>query len=217
MTMEVYLGTVMATAINFTPRGWAPCSGQLMSISQNSALFALLGTTYGGDGVSTFGLPDLRGRTVIGAGNGPGLSARIEGEKNGAESAVGQGTASGALTIGVANLPSHNHTASAALTASTTLKVGTEGGGVGLPVAGAGLTSSVTGPGSAAIYAAPAPTSGTVNLGNVSTALSGAVDATGSGTPLPVSLNTNVTTSTMQPFLALNYIIATEGLFPSRN
>jgi microcystin-dependent protein len=215
--MEVFLGTVMTTAFNFTPRGWAPCQGQLMPISQNSALFALLGTAYGGDGVTTFALPDLRGRMALGAGNGPGLSPRILGEKDGSESYVGQGTASGAITIGVANLPSHTHSASAALTATTSMKAGTEGGGVGAPVAGAGLTSAPNGPGSANIYASPAPTSGTVSLGNVSTAMGGAVDATGSGTALPVSLNTSVTTATMSPYLALNYIIAIEGIFPSRN
>lgn len=215
--MEVFLGTVMATAISYTPRGWQPCQGQLLSISQFSALFSLLGTTYGGDGVTTFGLPDLRGRMPLGAGSGPGLSTRVPGEKSGSESSVGQGTASGALTIGVPNLPSHTHSASAALSATTSLKVGTTGAGVGVPVEGAGLVAAAGGPGGANIYASPAPTSGTVNLGNVSTAVSGAVDATGSGVPLPVSLTTNVTTPTMSPFLVLNYIIATEGIFPSRN
>lgn len=215
--MEVYLGTVMATAITFTPRGWAPCNGQLLPISQNSALFSLLGTTYGGDGQTTFALPDLRGRMVLGSGSGPGLTPRIQGGKSGSESSVGQGSASGAVTIGVANLPSHTHTASAALSATTALKAGTTGGGVALPVEGAGLTSSATGPGSATIYAAPAPTTGTVNLGNVSTAMGGAVDATGGGAALPINLNTSVTTATMSPYVVLNYIIATEGIFPSRN
>lgn len=215
--MEVFLGTIMATAISYTPRGWAPCNGQLMSISQNTALFSLLGTVYGGDGVTTFGLPDLRGRMPIGAGNGPGLTPRAPGQKSGAESFVGQGAASGAVTIGVANLPSHTHAVSGAMTATTTLKAGTAGGGVGLPVEGCGLTSSATGPGAATIYASPAPTTGTVNLGNISTAMAGAVDATGSGAPLPISLNTSVTTATMSPFLAINFIIATEGIFPARN
>jgi microcystin-dependent protein len=215
--MEVFLGTVMATAITFTPRGWAPCAGQLLSISQNSALFSLLGTTYGGDGQVTFGLPDLRGRMALGSGAGPGLTARVQGEKAGAESAVGQGSASGSVMIGQANLPSHTHTVSSGVTATTALKAGTAGGGTGVPVDGAGLTSAAAGPGSANIYAAPAPTSGTVNLGNISTAMGGAVDATGAGMPLTVNLNTSVTTATMSPFVVINYIIATEGIFPSRN
>lgn len=92
--MEVFLGSDIATPINFTPRDWAPCNGQLLAISQNSALFSLLGTTYGGDGQTTCGLPDLRGRMAIGAGNGPVLSPRVAGEMAGSESYVGQGAAS---------------------------------------------------------------------------------------------------------------------------
>lgn len=216
--MEAYMGTVMATAANFAPRGWALCNGQLMSISQNSALFSLLGTMYGGDGQTTFGLPDLRGRMIAGVGQGPGLSPRNQGEKSGAEHYTGTGTATGAISIGVANLPSHTHTASAGLTAATTVSVGTAGGGVGTAVAGAGLTSSAAvGPGSANIYASPAPTTGTVGLGNVSTVMGGSVDATGSGAALPVSLNAAMMTATMSPFTALNYIICIEGIYPSRN
>ncbi|MFT5654718.1 MAG: microcystin-dependent protein [Arenicella sp.] len=71
---------------NFAPRGWALCQGQLLSISQNTALFSLLGTTYGGDGRTTFGLPDLRGRVAVGVGSGPGLSTRGWGQRYGAES-----------------------------------------------------------------------------------------------------------------------------------
>ena len=215
--MEVFIGTVMTTAFPFAPRGWALCQGQLLSIAQNTALFSLLGTTYGGDGMNTFALPDLRGRMAMGFGNGPGLTPRVQGEKAGTESYTGQGTASGAVTIGVANLPSHTHTASAALTATTSLKAGTTGTGVGVPVEGAGLVAAAGGPGGANIYASPAPTSGTVNLGNVSTAVGGATDATGNGVALPVNLNTSVTTATMSPYLVLNYIIATEGIFPTRN
>ncbi|NIW85001.1 MAG: phage tail protein [Gammaproteobacteria bacterium] len=70
--MDEYLGTIKAFAFNYAPRGWAVCAGQLLSISQNSALFSLLGTTYGGDGVRTFQLPDLRGRSLEGVGQAPG-------------------------------------------------------------------------------------------------------------------------------------------------
>lgn len=84
---------------NFAPRGWAFCDGQLLAVSQNDALFSLLGTIYGGDGRTTFGLPDLRGRLPIHAGQGPGLSQRRLGSKGGAEN----------VTLTVNQLPNHNH------------------------------------------------------------------------------------------------------------
>jgi microcystin-dependent protein len=98
--MEPFIGQIMAFGGNFAPRGWALCNGQLMSIAQNSALFSILGTTYGGDGVTTFGLPDLRGRLPMGWGNGPGLTPRQIGETAGAES----------VTLTINNMPAHNHT-----------------------------------------------------------------------------------------------------------
>ena len=83
--MEGYLAQVIGFAGNFAPRNWAFCHGQILSISSNSALFSLLGTTYGGDGRSTFGLPDLRGRVMMGQGTGPGLSANTLGQTSGRE------------------------------------------------------------------------------------------------------------------------------------
>ena len=82
------IGEVKMFAGNFAPRGWAFCDGQLLAISQHSALFSLLGTTYGGDGRTTFALPDLRGRVPVHAGNGPGLTPRRLGEKGGSERIV---------------------------------------------------------------------------------------------------------------------------------
>lgn len=99
VSSEPMLGEVILFAGNFAPRGWAFCDGQLLPISSNQALFSLLGTIYGGDGRTTFALPDLRGRTPIGAGNGPGLSTIRQGQKAGAES----------TTLSMNNLPSHNH------------------------------------------------------------------------------------------------------------
>ena len=81
--MDPFLGEIKMFAGNFAPRGWAFCQGQLMSIAQNNALFALLGTTYGGDGKTTFALPDLRGRGPIGFGTGPGLADVVQGEAGG--------------------------------------------------------------------------------------------------------------------------------------
>ena len=97
---EPFLGEVRWFAGNFAPRGWAFCDGQLLSISQNTALFSILGTTYGGDGRTTFGLPDVRGRVIIHQGTGPGLTNRRLGQKAGAESE----------TLNNTQLPSHAHT-----------------------------------------------------------------------------------------------------------
>src|SRR6478609_5659401 len=82
---EPFLGEIRNFEINFAPRGWAQCQGQTMSIQQNSALFSLLGTMYGGNGQTTFGLPDLRGRSVISVGQGNGLAPRTQGELGGVE------------------------------------------------------------------------------------------------------------------------------------
>jgi len=96
---EPFVGEIRMFAGNFAPRGWAFCDGQLLAVSQNDALFSLLGTIYGGDGRTTFGLPDMRGRIPIHAGSGPGLSPRRLGAKAGAES----------VTLTVNQLPSHTH------------------------------------------------------------------------------------------------------------
>jgi microcystin-dependent protein len=86
---EPFIGEIMIFAGNFAPRGWAFCDGQLLQIAQNSALFSLLGTTYGGDGRVTFGLPDLRGRAPIHKGSAPGLTPRILGQRGGSETHPG--------------------------------------------------------------------------------------------------------------------------------
>lgn len=96
---EPFIGQVYLVGYNFATRGFAFCEGQLLAISQNTALFSLLGTTFGGDGRTTFGLPDLRGRAPIGVGRGPGLSDYRWGQKGGTET----------TTLITPNLPSHNH------------------------------------------------------------------------------------------------------------
>ncbi len=101
--MEGTIGTIMMFAGNFAPRNWAYCAGQLISISSNTALFSILGTTYGGDGRSTFGLPDLQGRVAVGAGQGPGLSFYALGQSAGAETE----------TMTAASMPAHTHAAGA--------------------------------------------------------------------------------------------------------
>lgn len=112
---EPFVGEIRMFAGNFAPRGWAFCDGQLLAVSQNDALFSLLGTIYGGDGRTTFGLPDMRGRIPIHAGHGPGLSERRLGAKAGAEN----------VTLTVNQLPSHTHPARA----STAVGVEADPGG----------------------------------------------------------------------------------------
>ena len=106
---EPFVAEIRIFPFNFPPRGWAFCNGQLLPISQNTALFSLLGTNYGGDGKSTFGLPNLQGTTPISQGQGPGLSQYFVGENGGSET----------VTLLTTELPSHTHTASAQTVAAT--------------------------------------------------------------------------------------------------
>jgi microcystin-dependent protein len=224
--MEVFLGTIMAVGFNFAPRGWAMCSGQLLSISQNSALFALLGTAYGGNGQTTFGLPDLRGRTLVGMGQGPGTGDVQLGQLWGTDNAtvIVNGVAS--VTIDAAHLPKHSHPVSidgSLLEATSSLKV-TKNVGIGMPDEGFTIgTGGTSGPGMASIYVGNnvAPTV-TLNAGSVATKLSGQIDTTtgentGGGGAIPVPITANGLTSIVQPSLGINYIIALQGIFPSRN
>lgn len=112
--MEPFIGQIQTFGFNFAPRGWALCNGQLLPISSNSALFSLLGTTYGGDGRTTFGLPDLRGRAAIHFGQGPGLPNYVIGSKGGAPT----------VTLNATQMPSHTHVATlrASHTAATVSK-----------------------------------------------------------------------------------------------
>ena len=194
--MEAYMGTVMAWAPNFAPRGWAFCQGQTLSISQNSALFALLGTTYGGDGQTTFRLPDLRGRIPLGAGNGPGLSSYDLGQSAGTEN----------VTITLNEMPAHNHPA--------------QTGNAPIQVSAANADTST--PANGLSIAIPGTVLGrdfTATLGFNSAAPSVTLNQATSG---PASVNVGVAGGSqphnnMQPYLALNFIICTEGIFPPRN
>src|SRR5262245_39378135 len=111
---EPFLGQIRMFAGNFAPRGNAFCMGQILSIAQNTALFSLLGTTYGGNGQTTFALPDLRGRSIVGMGQGPGLTNITQGEVGGTET----------VTLLITQMPAHNHAA----TATSTLQGATETG-----------------------------------------------------------------------------------------
>ena len=118
------IGEVRMFAGNFAPRTWAFCEGQLLPISSNTALFSIIGTIYGGDGRTTFALPDLRGRVPIGPGNGPGLSSRREGQKGGSEN----------NTLNITQLPSHNHAAAVKVSSGdSTISQATNGASIGTP------------------------------------------------------------------------------------
>lgn len=195
--MEVFVGTIQSFAFNFAPRDWALCSGQTLSLSQYQTLFALIGTTYGGDGRNTFLLPNLQGRLPMGQGNGAGLSPRIIGMASGTEN----------VSATLANLPSHTHTLTG-ITAETTVQLANPASNpASTPTpSNSFIGASGAGPGTATIYSdqqgnAPVPLQG------LTTTVSGSVSPTGSGAPMTV----------MNPFLAINFSIALQGIFPSRN
>lgn len=130
--MDPFVAEIRIVPFNFAPKGWALCDGQILPISQNTALFSLLGTTYGGDGKSTFALPDLQGSAAMGTGQGPGLSERFLGEQGGSQT----------VTLLQTEIPSHAHTmqattfpASASL-ASTGAAIARSGGGSAYAPAG---------------------------------------------------------------------------------
>lgn len=106
---EPFISEIRMFGFNFAPRGWSFCNGQLLAISQNTALFSLIGTIYGGDGRTTFALPDLRGRSPINLGHGTGLSNRVIGSKSGSET----------VTLSVNQIPSHRHNVAANSAAAT--------------------------------------------------------------------------------------------------
>lgn len=204
MGADPYLGEISMFAGNFPPRGWAFCNGQLLPISSNQALFSILGTTYGGDGRTTFALPDLRGRAPVHSGNGsagPGLPSVREGQKWGSDT----------TTLSSANLPSHSHVLLGSnnqpynpATEHSGQMVATQHdpdehtpGGNTMPTFAAGFQ----------IYAHEAPDTpmqdGTVKVKVDLAANTGSAGGSQSF-------------DNYQPSLAINFIIAMEGTFPSR-
>ena len=165
-----FLGQLMAVAFNFPPRGWAFCNGQILAINQNQALFALVGTYYGGNGTTNFALPNLQSRTPVGMGQGPGLSPYNIGQLGGEES----------HTITQSEMPQHIHFVSASSAA----------GSVAVP-AGNLL-------GNSAMY---------INTPLDSSLAPGFIANSGGSQP-----HTN-----LEPYLVINWCIALQGIFPSRN
>lgn len=168
---EPFTGEIRMFGGNYAPRGWALCDGQLLAVSSNDALFSLLGTTYGGDGRSTFGLPDLRGRVPIHQGTGPNLTNRKLGAQGGSER----------VALTATELPAHTHAMQASTSASNS----------------ADPTGSVLAEASADIYVAEAPDQ----------VMASSISDNGSSQP-----HDNV-----MPFGTANYIIALDGVYPSRH
>ncbi|MEO6523477.1 MAG: tail fiber protein [Mucilaginibacter sp.] len=206
-----FIGQIQSFGFNYPPRGWMLCQGQTMSISQYTTLFALIGTTYGGDGVQTFVLPDLRGRVAIAQGHGPGLSNYVIGQVTGTES----------INILQANLPAHTHVATftpsgggggTPLTATLNV-VNAAGTAVLAGATGTSYLAGAHGLGSAAGIYATTGTTTALNPGSIT--VSGS--AGGGGTVINALAGNNIPIPILQPYLAINYSIAMEGLFPSRN
>lgn len=203
---EPYIGSVCITAAAFCPAGqYLEANGQVLAISSNSALFALLGTTYGGNGSSTFALPDLRGRTPVGVGQGVGLSNITPGQMRGNEN----------TTLAVNNLAVHNHLATftpsggGQVTVNIPVSGNTTGNTIAPDASHNYLAASPAGPSSAAIWSDQMTQVATVNgVSATATATGGSVTvgATGSGQGF----------SNVPPQLGLKYCIAVNGLFPQR-
>ena len=207
--MEPFMGQIMQVGFSYAPRGWLTCQGQILAISQQSALFSLLGTTFGGNGQNTFALPDSRGRMFLGTGQGPGLQPFSLGQIGGTEN----------TTLMIPNMPAHNHTAvftpsGGSFTGQVQAKSGIAQAQLSdTPTDGCFLanTADPEVSGTPLIYA-PATSGGTpVNIGGVS--------VTGStGGSVTVGLNGGTQPfSVLSPYLAVTTIIAVEGVFPSRN
>lgn len=194
--MEFYLTQILFFGAPFAPKNFQFCAGQIIGIAQNTALFSLLGTNFGGNGQTTFGLPDARGRTFLGVGQGPGLTDRVLGEVGGVET----------NTLTTADIPPHTHTlapGTASLAALAGVAASEE---LSEPEPNAQFGTAISTSGGTVVIYVPAGTAGTsVPLGGVS--LQGGTGITGSGIPV----------NNMQPFLVVNAIICTQGIFPSRN
>jgi microcystin-dependent protein len=184
MSTEPFIGEVKLFGFNFAPKGYATCQGQILSIAQNTALFSLLGTTYGGNGQTTFGLPDLQGRAAIGQGQGPGLPSYSMGEVGGTVS----------TSILTSNMPAHVHTLNS----------------VRVNIVASSATATEQSPDSnypATTVAAAYSDTPTAGLFTGGTVVSGTTDISGGSQPISI----------LNPYLCMNYSIATQGIFPSRN
>lgn len=200
--MDTYLGEIRQFAGSFPPVGWALCQGQSLPISNYDALFALLGTTYGGDGQVTFNLPDFRGRVAVGTGQGPGLSPIVLGALAGTET----------VTLLSSNLPSHTHPViTTPVNPQLAVSVNSAQASTHAPTNGASIAS--------AGYMASGSFVPNLGFNTAAPAVAlnpGTVDLT-SLTVTNTSMGGSLPHNNMQPYLVVNFIICTEGIFPSRN
>jgi microcystin-dependent protein len=229
--MDVFIGTIIPTGFSYAPEGWIMCNGQLLSINNYQALYAVLGTRFGGNGQTTFGVPDLCGRTAVGAGVGVDSAPTVTvGQVIGEtiEPVVGTGTATASIASN--NLPQltvGGSVAGSAMTATSTLNATSNGpaGSTSSPSNGAMLGNTGTsGNGMGAVYYAnPAPGTPSVALDarSVTTTLNGPVTVTatlGAGQALSAPVRTTpIQQYPMQPSLALNYIMCVQGIFPTQS
>jgi microcystin-dependent protein len=190
--MEGMIGDIRMFAGNFAIRGFALCTGQLLPIRQYTALFSILGANYGGDGKVTFGLPNLQGRTIVGAGSGPGLTPYDPGDDGGAETSV----------MTMLTMPAHTH----AIT-------GTISGTISVPVAN--LEANTTSP----VGGAPAvPASEALIYTNTADNIMGSMTTNFTVSNVQVGNTGNSQPFTiLNPILGINYLICMEGVFPVRN
>lgn len=198
---EPFLGEIRMVGFNFAPRGWALCQGQLLSIAQNSALFSLLGTTYGGNGQTTFGLPDLRGRVPTGTGTGPGLSPITAGQIGGTPS----------TTLTQNQMPAHTHTVALGNPSGLVANIPSANSAATTQAPNGNIPAQSQQPGREPVavdsYAAPEAADGHMAVAPVTGTPSLTVGIAGGS--LPVNIQ--------QPYVGINFAIALEGIFPSRN
>lgn len=188
--MEFYIGQIIMFGGNFAIRSFALANGQLLAINSNSALFSILGTTYGGDGRTTFGLPDLRGRVPVSSGNGPGLSDYRLGQRGGTQT----------HTMTLQQMASHNHTVIPS-TVPASIGISSEDGTENDP---SGNVLAIA-EGGALPYTAAA---------NADGQLTGFTQA---GQPTIANNGGQQAFSILQPYLTINYEVCLMGIFPSRN
>lgn len=217
--MDPILGQIILWPAPWVPEGWQLCDGTLLNIQQYTALYSLIGITYGGNGSTNFAVPDLRGKIPMGTTSMTQV-AKVAGETTSSTVA----TAAGGFNLTVDNLPAHTHTAT--FTGSS----GTAAVSIAIPADGTGSDTNapgntvVLGKASAGVSAAKVYSSGAPNTTlepfdvNVPTGGSGNVvnASTGGGAPVQFAVNVPVTVSTLQPSLTMNFIIAVTGIYPSR-
>jgi microcystin-dependent protein len=198
--MEVFVGTIMTFGFNFAPSQWQLCNGQTLGISQNQALFALIGTNFGGNGTTTFQLPNLQSRSPLGFGQGIGLSTYTLGQASGVEQ----------VSLTINNLPQHTHIATFTPSGSSGYKISNNTtGNLEVPTATNNVLSGTPGGQAGAQIWGTAASNPSIPLGGGSSTGGGTVTNQATGNGLPAQI--------MNPYLALNFSIALFGLFPSRN